>query len=139
MTYDAKNVVYKKNIRKNILLTEKSPTRLTPQVLNKAHLHSMLTYYEDADLNSVQEVKLHIKQLLIRGLNKAIVEYKLLLPSNSTKFDEIILLESRYNRFKSAFENGLIDRKALEKEITRIERCFILLLNEAEAADLKLI
>ena len=78
-----------------------------------------------------------MKELLINGFENAIKEFKFILESNSQTYDDIIGLQTRYNRISKEFKNGLIKFEIADLAKTNIENAFIYIVNNLNENDLK--
>lgn len=82
-------------------------------------------------------LKKELKELLIKSFDNSIEKLKGALITHSPAYDDIIALQSRYNRINNYFQKGLIDFTETDKEIIKIENAYIYIINNLEDEELK--
>lgn len=98
------------------------------------------TYIESIEENIDQilrEFRVEVKNKLVKKFDEAVSMVKKKLNPDSSKYDDIIKLQCRYNRVNSIFIEGRLDYPSADLEFTKIENTFIYLINNVELEDLK--
>lgn len=82
-------------------------------------------------------LKKELKELLIKSFDNSIEKLKGTLITHSPAYDDIIALQSRYNRINNYFQKGLVGFTETDKEIIKIENAYIYIINNLEDEELK--
>jgi len=81
-------------------------------------------------------LKVKIKNEFVSKFQNAVNLIKQKINSESTKFDDLILLQSRYNRVNSIYLDGRIDFLTADQEFNKIDLKFISIVNALQVEDL---
>lgn len=85
----------------------------------------------------LKEFRVNIKDKLVKKFDMAVAMAKEKLNPDCEKYDDIIKLQSRYNRVNSIFIEGRLDYQTADLEFNKIENTFIILINDMILDDFK--
>lgn len=83
----------------------------------------------------IAELKIKLKEILPKGIDKAIEEVKKVLSNRSRLYDELVLIESKFNSLKHQFSNNLIKLDDYNQGFSQITLNVIDLINLLEEED----
>ena len=100
------------------------PSTLDVEVLKAKH-----------ESSTIRQLKVKIKNILEKDTVKALKEIKKNIGEETSLFDDVIGLISRYNRVDKYVMKGVIAYEDAHKEFTKIDNSVIMLINEIDEDD----
>jgi hypothetical protein len=98
-------------------------------------VYSSIQIVENDGVNlneKIKKIKLDIKNLVVSNLGKALELLKDSIIAECERYDEIIGLLSRYYRINKGFHSGAIEFELYDREIIKIEKALMFILNTIE-------
>ncbi len=88
-------------------------------------------------LEDLKNLKIELKELLLKDHKKVLAKLKSLIETESEKFDEIVLLLLRFKEYQAAKAKGIITFTESGNELRNINNSILVLINTLEIEHLK--
>lgn len=88
-------------------------------------------------MKNLDEIKKELREVLVQGIPEAIKLLKSILPSNSSRHQDVLLLEGRLNDVNVSVLRGIISNEDLQLAYNQLRHALLELINSLEEGDLE--
>lgn len=86
-------------------------------------------------MKSIEEIKHELRETLPIGIDLAIQALKTLIPAEVEKYNDVILLESRYRELNQNLLRGLVDNEDAQIEFNKLRENILLFITDLKEGD----